>query len=290
MPQAAPRSCPLCRSTQWKPIAAFAANHLVRCKACGMVHTAIEPTPAELNAYYTNYPAVTELTAITRKRYLELLDRFEPFRRTNKLIDVGCGSGLFLQVAAERGWEVHGTEYGERTIAACKARGIAIREGALEPNDYVAGSFDVACSFEVMEHLVQPSEEVERMALLLRKGGLLYATTPNFDCIARRIKPNDWNVVSYPEHISYFAPHTFIRMFKKKGFKKVWLLTTGFSVQRWLMGRHGQRTKVEGKAKQEHFREVLEHRWYAQLAKRLVNGVLDLTNLGDSMKGGFVKC
>ena len=71
-----------------------------------MVHTAIEPTPAELNQYYTNYPAVTELTEITRKRYLELLDRFEPFRKTNKLIDVGCGSGLFLQVAAERGWGV----------------------------------------------------------------------------------------------------------------------------------------------------------------------------------------
>ncbi len=193
-----------------------------------MVHTGIEPTPEELNVYYTNYPAITELTAVTRKRYLELLDRFEPFRKTNKLIDVGCGSGLFLEVAAERGWEVHGTEYGDRTIAACRARGIDIREGVLDPNEYPAGSFDVVCSFEVMEHLVQPSEEVARMALILRKGGLLYATTPNFNCLARRIKPSDWNVASYPEHISYFTPRTFNRMFRDKGFRRSWLVTTGF--------------------------------------------------------------
>ena len=53
------------------------------------------------------------LSALTARRYAELLQRLEPLRRTNRILDVGCGDGHFLAAARERGWNVYGSEYGE---------------------------------------------------------------------------------------------------------------------------------------------------------------------------------
>lgn len=291
MPLSRPRTCPLCGLVDHQPLDAFTDHHVVRCTSCCMVHTSLEPTIEELSAFYSSYPASDRLSPITAKRYHELLDRFEPYRKSGRLIDVGCGAGLFLEVAASRGWEVHGTEFGKRPVLACRARGIPVIEGALDPANYPAGHFDVVCSFEVAEHLVDPASEFRRMAEILRPGGLLYVTTPNFNCLARRMAPKHWNVVNYPEHLSYFTPRTLSRMAREQGFQQRWLTTTGFSVYRWLTrgGTEQPKDKVEAREAQEDLRERLETRWHLNLAKRSLNGILNVLKLGDSMKAGFTK-
>jgi 2-polyprenyl-3-methyl-5-hydroxy-6-metoxy-1,4-benzoquinol methylase len=256
-----------------------------------MVYTSIEPTPGELSEYYSSYPASGHLSPITAKRYHELLDRFEPYRRSGRIIDVGCGAGLFLEVAASRGWEVHGTEFGERPVAACLARGIPIIEGALDPANYPPDHFDVVCSFEVIEHLAHPAEELGRMVQILRPGGLLYVTTPNFNCLARRSAPKNWNVANYPEHLSYFTPRTLLRMALEQDLEREWITTSGFSIYRWRTGIHqlSSKDKAQASKTQEDLRQRLESRWYLNMIKRTINMVLDLFNLGDSLKAGFRK-
>lgn len=290
MPNLTHRPCPQCRSLQHRLLRPFAHAHLGRCRSCGLVFTTWEPSDGELAAYYGSYPVVSSVSPVTLLRYDELLERFAAYKRTGRILDVGCGGGLFLAQAIKAGWQAHGTEYGARQIAACQALGIAITEGALDPADHPAEGFDVICSFEVIEHVVHPAREVEHMLALLRPGGLLYITTPNFNCVARRVSPATWNVASYPEHLNYFTPRTLHRLLRAKGLSRSWLITTGVSIARWKTRRNGTKeVRTNAHRTQEAFRVQLESKPHLKLAKRLANALLDLFNAGDSMKAGYIK-
>ena len=290
MPIPGPRPCPICRSTEVRAIAKHARDHLVRCSRCSLVFTGIEPTPEELTEYYRSYPAHGDLSPVTMKRFNELLDHFEQYRKTGRMIDVGCGAGHFLQLAAGRGWTVFGTEFGVNTVAACRAKGIDIIEGPLDPNNYEAGSFDVVCSFEVVEHLTHPVQEWERMASLLRPGGLLYATTPNYGCVSHFMTKGEWSVVSYPEHLNYFTPRTLKALAKSQGLRKKWLVTTGVTPQRLFSSRSSTKAERQHVSEsQEHLRTRIEGNRGLQWVKSSINGALNFFKVGDSMKGGFEK-
>lgn len=248
------------------------------------------PTDLELTSYYSGYPAVTKVSDVTITRYNELLDRLEPYRKTGNLIDVGCGAGLFLQQADLRGWNIHGTEFGQRCVEECRKRNVPIIEGPMDPNNYQAGSFDVVCSFEVIEHLTEPRAEIQRFRQLLRPGGLLYVTTPNFDCLARRLAPADWNVANYPEHLMYFTAASMDRMLRAEGFQKRWTSTTGFSIYRWKIRKQtGTEGRAEAMAAQEQMRTAMETRPLWRMAKSTINATLNGLRLGDSLKAAYVK-
>ncbi|HQW86481.1 MAG TPA: class I SAM-dependent methyltransferase [Flavobacteriales bacterium] len=288
MPRPGPRPCPVCGATDHRPITARAKDHLVSCGACGMVFTGAEPTPEELAAYYGDYPVHEHLSPVTIRRYDDLVDGFAAYRRTGRMLDVGCGAGIFLERARLKGWEVHGTEFGQRALASCRSRGIAIIEGPLDPANYPAASFDVVCSFEVMEHLTDPGAEMRRMKTLLRPGGALYITTPNYRSMGRLLAGSSWNVVNYPEHLNYFTPGTLTRLAERCGLHLRSVRTTGVSVQRVLTRASLDPARRKSAANvQEDLRERLERNAFNRSVKRLADRTLDLLKVGDTIKAVY---
>ena len=284
------RPCPQCGSDKKVPYTPLKAHYLVACGSCGLVFTALEPSTEDLVAFYSRYLMVEDISPVTLVRYEEVLDTFEPYRKTGRILETGCGSGIFMQRAALRGWAVHGTEIGAHALTAAQARGVNMIEGPLDPSNYPPDHFDIVCSIEVIEHLRTPRAELHNVMNVLRPGGLFYVTTPNFNCLARRVSPADWNVASYPEHLCYFTPRTLDRMLTAEGFKKRALTTTGFSFYRWQV-RHDRSpvNKSAAQRKEESIRSALENKSYLRLTKRLANGLLNLFRLGDSMKAYYVK-
>lgn len=266
-------------------MSAYRAHNLAQCGQCGLVYADREPTQAELDELYSNYPTWTELASVTRDRYHELLEAFEAFRRTGRLIDVGSGSGFFLDVAVEHGWEAHGTEYDPVMVARCALRGLHMQQGPLATSNYPVASFDVLTCFEVLEHLVFPQEELERFAELIRPGGLLYLTTPNFNSISRRLVKQRWSVLNYPEHLNYFTPRSLRQALKRAGFQDIRIRTTGVSIMRLRNSvTTVQQDNTDPQNDDQRLRVRIEGNTYLRAAKSLANQVLTQFGAGDTLK------
>ncbi|MFT3886300.1 MAG: class I SAM-dependent methyltransferase [Flavobacteriales bacterium] len=284
------RTCPACGHASGTLLPAYAAHHLRRCPRCGCAYVDRVPTSTELDTYYGDYPIKDAPPAVTIKRYGELLDDLEVHHRTGRLIDVGCGGGGFLRCAAERGWEAHGTEYGAATVETLREQGFHMRQGPLDAANYEAGSFDVVVSIEVLEHVIDPREELRQMHRILRPGGLLYITTPNFNALTRRLTGSRWTVVAYPEHLTLFTAASLHGLLERSGFERIGLRTTGISLSR-IKESHGigdaeaNRTAADD-ARLQH---SIEGSAILRTAKSMANGVLSLVRLGDTLKATYRK-
>tara|TARA_X000000950_G_C13742618_1_gene589210 strand:+ start:87 stop:905 length:819 start_codon:yes stop_codon:yes gene_type:complete len=268
----------------------YKTSHLCQCADCDFVFSKQIPTEMELINHYNQYSRNDYLSSLTIKRYNELLDKFEKYRKKNKLLDVGCGIGYFLDEAQKRGWEVYGTEYTNDAIKICQEKNINVSKGILEPKNYELEKFDVITSFEVIEHINNPIDELTNFYKILRKGGLVYVTTPNFNSLLRYRLKSDYNVICYPEHLSYYNPNTLNKVFTRVGFKTKKIQSTGISLTRLKTSKKVSKQPFISKdSDDEKIRVKIENKKHLQFLKYLVNSFLTIIEKGDSIKGWFVK-
>jgi 2-polyprenyl-3-methyl-5-hydroxy-6-metoxy-1,4-benzoquinol methylase len=280
----------VCGSTKLKPLSGFEKHHLSKCSGCGFVFCKPIPTKEELDKVYEGYGRNDYLSDLTIQAYERILDSFEPYRKTNKLIDVGCGIGYFLEVAKKRGWEIYGTEFTEEAVKICENKGAKMELGVLNPDNYEPESFDVVCSFEVIEHINNPRQELTNFNKLLRKGGLVYCTTPNFNAVERYQLGADWNVLGYPEHLSYYTPKTLKRVFTESGFHTKEVLATGISITRIKKSKgSSKQATISATSDDEKLRNQIAGNPLLGVAKDVINWKLTLFGIGNSLKGWFVK-
>ena len=250
------------------------------------------PTEEELDNHYSTYSYASDryLSDITIKSYNALLNSFERYRENNRILDVGCGRGWFLEEARKRGWAVYGTEYSKKAIEICESKGIRMKEGKLDSTSFDTKEFDVVTSFEVIEHINNPNEELNHINLLLRSGGFFYCTTPNFNSIMRYYLKSDYNIIEYPEHLSYYTKTTLNNAAVRNGFDIVKVLSTGLSITRIKTSKKISSEKLASEnSSDELLRQKINKKWYLNLTKHLTNKILTATSLGMTLKGYYVK-
>ncbi|MFN7707210.1 MAG: class I SAM-dependent methyltransferase [Sphingobacteriia bacterium] len=284
--------CILCKTTAPQEMPEYAGDGLVRCQKCGFVFCQRIPTEAELIAHYGTYSRSEWISPITLSRYNELLKKFETYRKNNRILDVGAGNGHFLYTAKQSGWEVYGTEFTDEAIRLCRQKGIQMHQGKLDPKNY-AGEFDVVTSFEVIEHINDPAEELQKFRQVLRTGGLVYITTPNFNALARNMAKSDWAIIEYPEHLCYYTPQTLKQAFTQEGFEAYRIQTTGIDLSRRKSLKKTQNTNTTETLTQANrdsgLRSKVERIPLLRLAKKLINLILTTLGKGDTIKAYFIK-
>jgi 2-polyprenyl-3-methyl-5-hydroxy-6-metoxy-1,4-benzoquinol methylase len=217
-----------------------------------------------------------------------LAEKFKPFKTSGNWLDVGCGNGHLLAVAKTLGWNVYGTEFTDEAVAICRNKGISMQQGELDLTHYQAGSFDVITFIEVIEHINSPIRELSFFHSLLKKGGALYITTPNFNSVSRYILGEKWKIIEYPEHLCYYTPKTLNAILEDQGFEKVEMITSGISFRRLsksIKNEFSSNQDIEDEA----LRKVTENSAIANRGKKFANHLLNLFNAGETLKALYIK-
>lgn len=195
---------------------------VVRCGACGHRYLARWPETLTLGLYdyyaaKLDWPEERLFDPLNAARFRALFASFEKLVAGRRLLDLGCGAGHLVKVASEEGWDSLGID----TSAAAVALAQRMRANAQEIDFFDPAlddqRFDVIVMCEVIEHVPHPPRFLARAFSLLAPGGLLYATTPNFDSLTRRVVGADWSAI-HPEHISYFVTDTLVGAVRDAGF------------------------------------------------------------------------
>jgi 2-polyprenyl-3-methyl-5-hydroxy-6-metoxy-1,4-benzoquinol methylase len=194
---------------------------LHRCTACGLVFSDPQPREEVERRYRETYDLAAHFGAREPRKtllYERRLARLpSPSAGHDRLCDIGCADGQFLELARDAGWQVCGVELNPPAVKRTRTRGIEVFEGSLEAiEDLPWRSFDLVTSWDVLEHTAQPREFAERAARLLAPGGWLALTTLNRRSLAFRVFGTNWSMV-VPDHFTYWDMRSLRSLFTSLG-------------------------------------------------------------------------
>jgi SAM-dependent methyltransferase len=224
--------CPGCGSGELEP-SFFVKNGytLARCSACGLAFVTNLPTPEELEQFYSfasgyhvdfrdDQAEIANRFALAGHQYAAIARHHPPGR----CLDIGAAAGFFVKTAADNGWDAHGIELSKDTSQLARERyGVDVTSTRLEDATFEPESFDAITLWDVIEHVPDPFDTMQRVAALLRPGGVVGIITPNLDGlyarssygIGRRI--NYWPAVEPPAHLSQFSAQSLRKLFDRVG-------------------------------------------------------------------------
>jgi 2-polyprenyl-3-methyl-5-hydroxy-6-metoxy-1,4-benzoquinol methylase len=156
------------------------------------------------------------------RRRLDLRHRF--LRRSQeeaRILDVGFGSGAFLEDAKGAGWNAAGVDPDPIAVANARARGLEVRQGGIEAFAGETQSFDAITMSHVIEHVHDPAALLRTAYSLLKPGGLLYLDTPNLDSPGRCVFGANWPGLDPPRHLVIFSRESLERLLADTGFKTI---------------------------------------------------------------------
>jgi 2-polyprenyl-3-methyl-5-hydroxy-6-metoxy-1,4-benzoquinol methylase len=239
-------SSPEYEPSAFSPSCHHAGTHgdLYRCRDCGTVHQLSAPRGSELHDLYRQmcderYLWEEEGRRRQARRLLDLLGAHVP---RGRLLEVGCGYGLLLDEARQRGYDVEGVELSVDAVRYARDRlGLSVQELALE-DAALDGAlererYDAVLAIDVLEHCDDPVIALDRMCARLAPGGALLIVTSDPSSLVARVAGKRWWCYA-PAHICLIPRRTMHQLIRTRGLvlaEDVHLAHT-FTLGYWLVG------------------------------------------------------
>ncbi|MGA1226380.1 MAG: class I SAM-dependent methyltransferase [Tamlana sp.] len=199
----------------------------------GFLETSPQPLEDKLPEYYQSEDYISHtdskrnlfekayhlVRSISLRSKLNLINSFSTENKT--LLDVGCGTGDFLQKAQQSNWKVFGIEPNNeaREIANIKTKKAVYGNDKLL--NFEKQSFDVITLWHVLEHLTNLEMNVKQFYELLKPEGTLIIAVPNYKSFDALHYKNFWAAYDVPRHLWHFNKASISKLVSKQSFKVV---------------------------------------------------------------------
>lgn len=244
--------CPVCDSEEREPFVSRFALEIYRCRGCS--HRYLDPRiqfdvaerlymdDKTASDIYTQ-PLQIEIDEIKYQYGLDLIQHLSPAGR-DKIMDFGCGAGVFLKMAERNGWrQCVGIDINERYGDIYRAAdGIQFINSSFERLDpaRLGGDYDVIAMWSVLEHLYDLHTILATLRGMLKDDGLLFILVPNVESLATRLMREKSPTFNW-KHLSHFSPKSLTRLMARHNLKCIFhetVITEIDNIKSYMSGEY----------------------------------------------------
>lgn len=220
------QQCPVCNGSEIQPVLSardFTVSgqpfSIWECADCGLRFTQDVPDQETIGPFYQSDAYIShsdtkkglvnaiyhQVRNFTLKQKRKLIIRVTG-KMQGRILDIGAGTGAFLDQMHQRGWKVTGLEpdAGARSVAAEKYRLELLELSGLTKPD--PGTYDAITMWHVLEHVHELHSYIHTIRELLVPGGVLVLALPNYKSEDARIYGENWAAYDVPRHLYHFCP------------------------------------------------------------------------------------
>jgi 2-polyprenyl-3-methyl-5-hydroxy-6-metoxy-1,4-benzoquinol methylase len=190
-----------------------------------MLITSAPPKLDELPAYYKSEDYISHTDS--RKGFIDILyqlvkryslsKKVKLIQSLNKkigsVLDIGAGTGSFLEVAKNKNWQVSGVEPNKKARLIANEKGLMLKNSIEELEEQ---QYDVVTLWHVLEHLPELEATVQKMEQIVKKGGYIIIAVPNFRSYDAKYYKEFWAAYDVPRHLWHFSRSSMKFLFSDK--------------------------------------------------------------------------
>ncbi len=147
------------------------------------------------------------------------MKELESYKKKGKLLDIGCYTGFFLELARDNGWEVEGLDPSNwASEYARKNFGLKVQSNLIENMDFPENNFDVITMWDVIEHLTNPIIALKKIQKILKSDGVFILTTYLMDSWEAKLLKSKYPFLM-KMHLIHFTRKTLNYALEESGFE-----------------------------------------------------------------------
>lgn len=188
-----------------------------QCNKCYFLFTNPRPDLNSIGAYYQSEEYIshhddskglmnriyTSVRNYTIKKKIELIGTLAP--RQGKLLDMGCGTGSFLQAVKQAGWETYGTEPDPEARKVASLRADLNVFETINAKELEGKKFDIITLWHVLEHVHLLNETMDWLSEHLNDNGKIIIAVPNPQSADAINYGRFWAAYDVPRHLYHFT-------------------------------------------------------------------------------------
>jgi len=203
---------------------------ILTCNNCAFTWTHNPPNSEEIGKYYISedYISHSDVKESFRDRIYhfarwfmlnrkcKLVDKYSKSKQ-GLMIDIGCGTGYFLNAMQQRGWETLGFEPSADARRVAKMNfNIDVLPSNELPN--FTKKVDVVTMWHVLEHIHDLSGYLNKIKDMLNESGLFVVAVPNISSYDANLYKSEWAAIDAPRHLWHFNTGSISQLLDKHGF------------------------------------------------------------------------
>jgi 2-polyprenyl-3-methyl-5-hydroxy-6-metoxy-1,4-benzoquinol methylase len=231
--------CPLCGSAaiqEFQQIKDYSVSQEVfsvyQCNDCSLRFTREVPDSNAVSRYYqseqyishtnTQKGLIANLYHLVRKYTLQQkvnMVRKQTRKSFGRHLDIGAGTGAFVNAMEKAGWSAVGVEPAD----AARAKAHELYKASVYPmnelENFPEKSFNAITLWHVLEHVHDLHQLIEQIKILLEKEGVVFIAVPNYTGFDATFYSTNWAAYDVPRHLYHFSPNAMQRLMQLHGMK-----------------------------------------------------------------------